>query len=130
MRSGILGVATQAKRTICGNATSGVWQDGKDGGVMYARVFFICVVSFTISSLTSIAFIWGFQRGLRHAFNYTLEKMKRGELPFFSIAPDAQSITCHVCGRTSYNPNDVQEKYCGFCRVFHQDRSTGTKGVS
>jgi hypothetical protein len=25
------------------------------------------------------------------------------------------SITCPVCGRTSHNPNDVREGYCGFC---------------
>lgn len=25
------------------------------------------------------------------------------------------SITCPVCHRTSYNPNDVREGYCGAC---------------
>ena len=25
------------------------------------------------------------------------------------------SITCPVCGRTSYNPNDIREGYCGYC---------------
>jgi ribosomal protein L37E len=25
------------------------------------------------------------------------------------------SITCPVCGRTSYNPNDIKEGYCGHC---------------
>jgi ribosomal protein L37E len=25
------------------------------------------------------------------------------------------SITCPVCGRTSYNPNDIKEGYCGNC---------------
>lgn len=25
------------------------------------------------------------------------------------------SITCPVCRRTSYNPNDIREGYCGYC---------------
>lgn len=28
-------------------------------------------------------------------------------------------ITCLVCGRTSYNGNDIQMKYCGNCHQFH-----------
>lgn len=27
-----------------------------------------------------------------------------------------ESITCPTCGRTSFNPNDVRERYCGNCR--------------
>jgi len=25
------------------------------------------------------------------------------------------SITCPDCGRTSYNPNDIEQGYCGYC---------------
>jgi transposase len=32
------------------------------------------------------------------------------------------SITCPVCGRTSYNPNDIREGYCGHCH----DWTTGS----
>ncbi len=42
---------------------------------------------------------------------------------FFSISPDRKSITCHVCGRTSYHPEDVRNEYCGNCHVFHRDRA-------
>jgi hypothetical protein len=28
------------------------------------------------------------------------------------------SITCPDCGRTSYNPNDVREGYCGHCHAW------------
>lgn len=28
------------------------------------------------------------------------------------------SITCPKCGRTSHNPHDVRERYCGACHVF------------
>jgi len=29
------------------------------------------------------------------------------------------SITCLICGMTSYNENDIGEQYCGKCHVFH-----------
>jgi hypothetical protein len=28
------------------------------------------------------------------------------------------SITCPECRRTSYNPNDIREGYCGFCHAW------------
>tara|TARA_Y100000034_G_scaffold73777_1_gene88725 strand:+ start:1887 stop:2228 length:342 start_codon:yes stop_codon:yes gene_type:complete len=28
-------------------------------------------------------------------------------------------ITCRICGRTSYNPQDVQMKYCANCDLMH-----------
>lgn len=28
---------------------------------------------------------------------------------------ETPSITCPRCGRTSYNPNDIREGYCGYC---------------
>jgi hypothetical protein len=31
------------------------------------------------------------------------------------------SITCPFCGLTSYNPNDVKQRYCGRCHVFLDD---------
>jgi ribosomal protein L37E len=30
------------------------------------------------------------------------------------------SITCPRCGRTSYNPNDIREGYCGHCHDWTQ----------
>ena len=30
-------------------------------------------------------------------------------------------ITCPRCGMTSWNPNDVDKKYCGNCDKFHDD---------
>jgi ribosomal protein L37E len=39
----------------------------------------------------------------------------------YTIAPDASWIKCHRCGRTSYNRNDVAQRYCGFCHRFHDD---------
>jgi len=36
--------------------------------------------------------------------------LRGGPLP-----PRRESITCPNCGRTSWNPNDVREGYCGAC---------------
>lgn len=39
----------------------------------------------------------------------------------FTVSADGKSITCKRCKRTSYNSNDVERHYCGFCHVFHDD---------
>jgi hypothetical protein len=39
----------------------------------------------------------------------------------YTIAPDGGSITCHRCGRTSYNLDDIMGLYCGACHRFHED---------
>lgn len=31
------------------------------------------------------------------------------------------SITCPTCNRTSHNPNDVNERYCGNCHNWHEN---------
>jgi len=31
---------------------------------------------------------------------------------------DEATFTCPVCGRTSWNPNDARERYCGACHGF------------
>ena len=35
-------------------------------------------------------------------------------------------IKCHTCGLTSWNFNDVRERYCGKCHVFHDDPRGGS----
>lgn len=40
--------------------------------------------------------------------------------PYF-ISPDGKAITCGTCGLTSVNPNDVRNRYCAHCHVFHDD---------
>lgn len=37
----------------------------------------------------------------------------------YEIVEDGRAIRCNVCGRTSWNLNDVKEKYCGACDLFH-----------
>lgn len=38
-----------------------------------------------------------------------------------------ESITCLLCGRTSYHPDDVKHKYCGHCHIFHEDLEQETQ---
>lgn len=30
-------------------------------------------------------------------------------------------IRCHTCQRVSVHPKDIEERYCGACKVFHED---------
>lgn len=34
---------------------------------------------------------------------------------------ETPSITCPLCGRTSYNQGDVEHRYCSHCSWFHDD---------
>jgi len=36
----------------------------------------------------------------------------------YTLSPDGKSITCLTCRLTSYNLNDVAQRYCGNCKVF------------
>ena len=31
-------------------------------------------------------------------------------------------ITCFVCGRTTANPDDIEQRYCGYCGTFHEEQ--------
>lgn len=33
------------------------------------------------------------------------------------------TFTCPDCGRTSHNPNDARERYCGACHTYPYDRT-------
>jgi RNase P subunit RPR2 len=35
-----------------------------------------------------------------------------------TTTPDGECITCHQCGKTSYNMNDIKNGYCGHCHEF------------
>lgn len=40
------------------------------------------------------------------------------------VRPAQDSITCPVCGMTSYNPNDIREGFCGNCHAWTTERRT------
>ena len=31
------------------------------------------------------------------------------------------SIQCPTCGKVSYHPQDIANRYCGFCAKFHDE---------
>lgn len=41
--------------------------------------------------------------------------------PHQPMNPWPQTFTCPVCGRTSWNPNDARERYCGACHGFTEE---------
>lgn len=45
-----------------------------------------------------------------------------GEGILYWISSTGDAITCTKCRMTSYNPNDVAQRYCGHCRVFFGDQ--------
>ena len=44
----------------------------------------------------------------------TFELVKGLSRPFAT-----EGIKCLICGRTSWNKNDVEQRYCGNCHQFH-----------
>lgn len=44
-----------------------------------------------------------------------------GEGVRYWIAPGGDSITCTKCRATSRNENDVVNRYCGNCHLFHDE---------
>ena len=39
----------------------------------------------------------------------------------YEVGPNGAWIRCLICNMTSYNPNDVAQRYCGNCHLFHTD---------
>lgn len=47
---------------------------------------------------------------------------------FLIVSRDGETgIKCRSCGRTSWNKNDVDRKYCGFCHEFLNQKDAGGK---
>jgi hypothetical protein len=44
-----------------------------------------------------------------------------------NLSGEVNGITCLVCGKTSYNSNDVENRYCAHCHEFHDDRELKSK---
>jgi hypothetical protein len=42
----------------------------------------------------------------------------------YLIVDDGRAIVCLICDRKSWNTNDVEKKYCGYCKVFHEEHRT------
>jgi len=42
-----------------------------------------------------------------------------GNLPAAGGLP--ASIECPTCHRVSYHPQDIENRYCGWCHAFHEE---------
>ena len=52
--------------------------------------------------------------------HYILLMVERPKIiPSRPQATEQPAIRCRVCGLTSFNPNDIEQKYCGNCHAFH-----------
>lgn len=45
----------------------------------------------------------------------------REPIETFTISTKGDAITCKRCNRTSHSRKDVEQHYCGYCRVYHDD---------
>jgi hypothetical protein len=50
------------------------------------------------------------------------QELKNKSPGFYTITADGASITCHVCGFASREPDHVEQRFCPRCVVFHEDR--------
>lgn len=46
-----------------------------------------------------------------------------------TVLHDGKAIRCGECARTSWNPNDITHRYCGFCNKFHDDEAGNIMGI-
>jgi hypothetical protein len=46
-------------------------------------------------------------------FEIKLEKIAKGI--------ERHIIVCRICGSSSFNPHDIAEHFCGWCKAYHDD---------
>ena len=52
--------------------------------------------------------------------NQQMGCLKMNEKNTYEIVEKGKAIKCLVCNLTSWNKNDVKEKYCGGCHQYHK----------
>jgi hypothetical protein len=48
-------------------------------------------------------------------------KLEKGLAYVIQKKAGVLSITCLTCGKTSYSPGDIKNRYCGYCNKYHSD---------
>ena len=56
---------------------------------------------------------------------YRLVQLLERGLPPDRVLYPQTAIECLLCGRVSYNANDVRNRYCGRCHTFHERAEAG-----
>jgi hypothetical protein len=111
----VLGLAAEARRALGDQAMAGTSRNGKEGGVNE-----LSLLQSASHALRSYQYGNG-SADLAKEVADTIDAFLSSLTTTFLISPDGKSITCHVCGMTSCNANDVLNKFCGRCHVFHED---------
>jgi hypothetical protein len=57
---------------------------------------------------------------------WALSQELKGYLELRVVDKGRLSITCPVCHRVSYHPQDIAQQYCGACHRFHDDNVSDT----
>lgn len=54
---------------------------------------------------------------------YEVSASLEGKGPFksYSISHNGRSITCNLCGKMSFNIGDVKYRFCGNCKIYHDE---------
>jgi hypothetical protein len=70
---------------------------------------------------TNVPADWGV---LKHGIGYDLVVVEEPSR-YVGLDPTPTvlvlGIRCHTCHRTSFHPKDITERYCGACKVFHEE---------
>lgn len=67
------------------------------------------------------AYLWG----LLHGFT---EETRTDKYLIFTLGEGEKQekqrgIFCFSCKKASYNANDIENRYCGFCHKFHEEQA-------
>lgn len=58
---------------------------------------------------------------LMQQYRTTVESMLTPAEGPYTVLDHGHAIRCNTCGKTSWNSNDVLQRYCGHCHRFHED---------
>lgn len=61
---------------------------------------------------------------LKHGVGYDIVVIEEPSRHHGSDPPESVlvlGIRCHTCKRVSFHPKDISERYCGACKVFHEE---------
>lgn len=66
--------------------------------------------------------VWCFEDGILFLYGEEMLSCIKNCMKTYKISTinSQECIKCLYCGMVSYNPNDVKQKFCGACKVFHK----------
>lgn len=52
-------------------------------------------------------------------------KKKKARTSSYELTHAGSAIECQICGQTSFHIDDVKHRYCGKCKIFHEEYNGG-----